>query len=72
MWIWDATYFTVTPDDRATEIGHGTECFQVLQETDAKRCLPRPARPAQQATKWMLELLIISHGGEFCNKALTP
>ena len=70
--IWDGTYFTVTLNDPANEIGHGTECFQVLQEADAKRCLARHAMPAQQATEWMLELLIISHGGEVCNKALNP
>jgi len=54
--IWDGTYFTVTPDDPATEIGNGTEFSQALQEAYAKRRLARPARPAQQATQWMLEL----------------
>jgi len=43
--VWDGTYFTVTPDDPATEIGYGTECFQGLQEADAKDVLPDPLEP---------------------------
>jgi len=54
--IWDGTYFTVTPNDSATEVGHGTECFPVLKEANAKRRFTRPARAAQQATEGMLEL----------------
>ena len=57
--------------DPANEIGHGTECFQVLQEADAKRYNARAARTAKQSTEWMLELHTISHEGEGSNKVLT-
>jgi hypothetical protein len=54
--VWYSTYFTVPPNDPATEVRHGTECFQDFQKANAKRRLARPAGAAQQTTEGMLEL----------------
>ena len=40
--IWDGTYFTVTPDDPATEIGYGTEFFRICKKRMQNDVLPDP------------------------------
>ena len=54
--IGDGAYYTIAPNDSATEVSSGKRFFQVLQKANAKRRLARHVRAAQHKTISMLEL----------------
>ena len=66
----DSRSLAIAPDFAACKMAFGAECIDVLQETDAKGRLARPAGPTDNARKWRLKFHIVNHRRRRC--ALLP
>ena len=63
----DGSSLAIAPDSAACKMALGAQGVEVLQETDAKG---RLARPAGNAREWRLKFQIVGHAGGRCSLLL--